>query len=62
MPYFDSKGSKRTVFSPQSEVLTPVYKMLEQYEPTIGGSQLFDDMVENYEYLDFVFRNKEEAK
>jgi hypothetical protein len=60
MPYFESKS--RTVFSPQCEVLEPIYKMLEQYEPVIGGSQLFEDMVENYEYLDFVLRSKEEAK
>lgn len=60
MAYFEAKG--RTVFSPQSPVLEPVYKMLEQYESAIGGSQLFEDMVENYEYLDFVLREKEEAK
>jgi hypothetical protein len=59
MAYFEAKG--RTVFSPQCSVLEPVYKMLEQYEPTIGGSQLFEDMVENYEYLDFVLRDKEAA-
>jgi hypothetical protein len=58
MPYFDSKN--RTVFSPQKEILEPFYKLLEQYHKVIGGSSLFDDLVETYEYLDFVL--KEEKK
>ncbi|MGP9039780.1 hypothetical protein [Cytobacillus kochii] len=58
MPYFDSKD--RTVFSPQNDKLEPFYKLLEQYHQTIGGSHLFDDLVETYEYLDSVFKNKEE--
>lgn len=60
MPYFDSK--ERTVFSPQVEILEPFYKVLEQYHKAIGGSDLFEDLVETYEYLDFVFRKKEEEK
>ncbi|MBD7937174.1 hypothetical protein H9655_09030 [Cytobacillus sp. Sa5YUA1] len=58
MPYFDSKS--RTVFSPQVDKLEPFYKILEQYHQAIGGSNLFDDLVETYEYLDYVFRDKEE--
>ncbi|KAB2337623.1 hypothetical protein F7731_08485 [Cytobacillus depressus] len=54
MPYFDSK--ERTVFSPQNEKLEPFYKILEQYHLVIGGSNLFDDLVETYEYLDQVFK------
>lgn len=60
MPYFESKD--RTVFSPQSEKLEPLYKILEQYHQVIGGSNLFDDLVETYEYLDFVLKEKEELK
>ncbi|WHY75729.1 hypothetical protein QNH20_16555 [Neobacillus sp. WH10] len=56
MPYFDSKS--RTVFSPQCDKLDPFYKMLEQYHKVIGGSNLFDDLVETYEYLDFVLREE----
>ncbi|QOK28035.1 hypothetical protein IIE26_05020 [Cytobacillus oceanisediminis] len=58
MAYFDSKD--RTVFSPQNEKLEPFYKILEQYNQTIGGSNLFDDLVETYEYLDFVLKEKKE--
>ncbi|WP_342025762.1 hypothetical protein AADC60_24680 [Cytobacillus pseudoceanisediminis] len=58
MAYFDSKD--RTVFSPQSEKLEPFYKILEQYHQAIGGSNLFDDLVETYEYLDFVLKEKKE--
>ena len=55
MPYFDSKN--RTVFSPQSVVLEPLYKLLEKYQSTLSGSKIFDDMVETYEYLDFVLKD-----
>jgi hypothetical protein len=58
MPYFDSKD--RTVFSPQCDKLEPFYKILEQYHKAIGGSNLFEDLVETYEYLDFVLKKKEE--
>jgi hypothetical protein len=58
MPYFESKD--RTVFSPQNEKLEPFYKILEQYQQSIGGSNLFDDLVETYEYLDFVLKEKKE--
>jgi hypothetical protein len=60
MPYFDSKD--RTVFFPQCEKLEPLYKYLEKHHKTIGGSNLFDELVETYEYLDFVLREKGEAK
>ncbi|MED3650636.1 hypothetical protein [Heyndrickxia sporothermodurans] len=60
MPYFDSKD--RTVFSPQDDRLEPFYKILEQYHKAIGGSNLFDDLVETYEYLDFVLKKREEEK
>ena len=59
MPYFESKS--KTVFSPQVEALEPFYKVLEQYHQSIGGSNLFEDLVETYEYLDFVLREKEDA-
>ncbi|MEK5176323.1 hypothetical protein NST63_27535 [Heyndrickxia sp. FSL W8-0496] len=54
MPYFESKD--RTVFSPQNDKLLPFYKFLEQYNQSLGGSNLFEDLVETYEYLDFVFK------
>ena len=55
--YFDSKG--RTVFSPETDLLEPLYKLLEQYEPSIGGSHLFEDLIENYEYLDSMLKEGE---
>ncbi|MGE6611900.1 hypothetical protein ACQKFG_15370 [Peribacillus sp. NPDC076916] len=55
--YFDSKG--RTVFSPETDLLQPLYKLLEQYEPSIGGSHLFEDLIENYEYLDSMLKEGE---
>ncbi|MBS4171911.1 hypothetical protein [Bacillus sp. FJAT-49736] len=58
--YFDTKN--RTVFSPQNDKLMPFYKVLEQHNQTLGGSNLFDDLVETYEYLDFVFKDKEETQ
>lgn len=60
MPYFDSKD--KTVFSPQVEALEPFYKVLEQYHKTIGGSNLFEDLVDTYEYLDYTLRKKEDAE
>lgn len=56
MPYFESKD--RTVFSPQNDKLLPFYNILKQYHLTIGGSNLFEDLVETYEYLDFVFKEE----
>lgn len=55
--YFNSKG--RTVFSPNNNLLEPLYKLLEQYEPSIGGSHLFEDLIENYEYLDSMLKEGE---
>ncbi len=55
--YFDSKG--RTVFSPNNNLLEPFYKLLEQYEPSIGGSHLYEDLIENYEYLDSMLKEGE---
>jgi hypothetical protein len=60
MPYFEAKD--RTVFSPQNEKLEALYKTLEKHHKSIGGSNLFDDLVETYEYLDFALREKEEMK
>ncbi|MGK4042222.1 hypothetical protein AB0Y20_07950 [Heyndrickxia oleronia] len=59
MPYFESKD--RTVFSPQNDKLLPFYNILKQYHLTIGGSNLFEDLVETYEYLDFVFKEEEKV-
>lgn len=56
MPYFESKD--RTVFSPQNDKLLPLYKVLKQYHSTIGGSNLYEDLVETYEYLDYVFKEE----
>ena len=52
--YFDSKG--RTIFSPETDLLKPLFKLLEQYEPSIGGSHLFEDLIENYEFLDSMLK------
>lgn len=58
MPYFDSKN--RTVFSPQNDKLEPFYKLLEQYQQTLSGSNFFDDLLDTYEYLDQVFKEDPE--
>lgn len=55
--YFNSKG--RTIFSPKNNILEPLYKLLEQYEPSIGGSYLFEDLIENYEFLDSMLKEGE---
>jgi hypothetical protein len=60
MPYFESKD--RTVFSPQVEKLEPFYKFLERHHKTMGGSLMFDELVETYEYLDFTLNKKEQGK
>ncbi len=57
--YFDSKG--RTVFIPNNNLLEPLYKLLEQYEPSIGGSHLFEDLIENYEFLDSMLKEGEKT-
>lgn len=55
--YFNSKG--RTVFSPKNDILEPLYKLLEQYESSIGGSHLFEALIENYEFLDSMLKEGE---
>ena len=60
MSYFDSKD--RTVFSPQVKKLEPLYKYLEKHHKTIGGSDLFNELVDTYEYLNFELREKEVTK
>lgn len=57
MPYFDSKN--RTVFSPQNDKLEPFYKLLEQYQKTLSGSNFFEELLDTYEYLDQVFKEDE---
>lgn len=54
MPWFEAKD--RTVFSPVNPKLEPFYNLLEQYQKALSGSNLYDDLIETYEYLDQVFK------
>lgn len=56
MPWFQAKD--RTVFSPVNPKLEPLFKLLEQYEKSLSGSNLYEDLVETYEYLDQVFKEE----
>ncbi|MED5102475.1 hypothetical protein NSS71_25520 [Niallia sp. FSL W8-0951] len=56
MPWFEAKD--RTVHSPVNPKLEPFYKLLEQYEKSLSGSNLYEDLVETYEYLDQVFKEE----
>ena len=56
--FFETK--KNTVFSPDNPVLENLYSLLEQHEPTLGGSHFYDDLIEVYESLDS--KLKEENK
>lgn len=58
MSYFDSKD--RTVFSPQVDVLDPLYEFLEKYHKAFSGSNFFDELIETYESLDYALKEKEE--
>lgn len=58
MPYFNSKN--RTIFSPRNAALEDFYNLLEKYEPIIGGSRVFEDMVDTYEFLDSTLKEEEE--
>lgn len=58
MPYVNTKD--RTVFSPVNPVLEPLYQFIEQYQKTFSGSNFFDELIENYEYLDQMLAERKE--
>lgn len=49
--YFDTK--KGPVYEPKNPVLRSLYEVLKKNEPVLGGSRLFEDLVDVYETLDF---------
>ncbi|MBG9653707.1 MULTISPECIES: hypothetical protein [Cytobacillus] len=48
--YFNRK--KGAIFSPEDEKLLPFYNLLEKYQKSLDGSQIYADMVEVYESLE----------
>lgn len=48
--YFNTK--KGAIFSPEDEKLLPFYNLLEKYQGTLDGSQVYADMVEVYEAIE----------
>lgn len=50
MPWTETKN--RTVFSPVNPVLEPLYEFIEKYQANLSGSKFFDELIDNYEYMD----------
>lgn len=48
--YFDSK--KGPVYAPDRPELKSFYELLQKHHETLGGSRLFEDLVDVYETLD----------
>jgi len=58
MPWFEAKD--RTVHSPVNPVLEPLYQFIEQYQKTFSGSNFFEELINNYEYLDQMLAERKE--
>ncbi len=58
IPYFET--SKQTIFSPNNPVLDSFYKLLEKYAPVLQDSPIFNDLVETYEFLNFLLKEQED--
>ncbi|WP_445505790.1 hypothetical protein [Niallia sp. 03091] len=58
MPFFESKD--RTVYSPVNPVLELLYEFLEKHQKNLSGSNFFDELLDNYEYMDQMLKERNE--
>ncbi|MEX3715413.1 hypothetical protein ABFV99_23865 [Cytobacillus horneckiae] len=47
------------IYEPENQELKSFYNVLKKVEPTIGGSKLFNDLLEVYEALEYDLKEAE---
>lgn len=58
MHFVTKNGS---VWEPENQLLKPLYEVLKKNESTLGGSRVFEDLVDVMESLDADLKPEEEA-